>query len=1161
MHPVLKFSGLQAPNDNETFGAFVQRVCQGKVTWQEFARFNWGAGDPIEVNRWLAETVGLSQIDANNPENSICLKERGRNMNLRVPQLYDAASLALDTTHTVFVHKRRPPNAIRITQLSRWFLPHYENCDLNYGLEGLHETADHVAMEVWASNYCKATAVADGELLHYRYAALDLPVFQKELNDAGQADERATPNVTDYSGESTATDGVLKKRGATDRFLNAANSPYSVVLKYYKQAADAKARIVIGDFWPQFPAAALDPASLKLKWKAKDCSRLQYGLIQVYDGQDNLVWWKALEPADFSDGDHQLDWNTWVTSSGYNVTLAKLPYRVQIQGHTPFDEANGLAVAAMQTEVRIFQHDAIGAQPPAQRHTEPQCLELALAPFLPVRTAASPAADVLPGEGTRKWYKLKLADAGYHPGPAHEEDSTDHLTLALKEFQRCVPKNGGPPHKRLLAKGKRDGDTKAVLANVPAAYQRPLFATSARADQTLAQAGPVLSQPASDLVVWVEDRHYYTKMDAGTKKRLPDSRLALDGYGGDMTISDDDRMTVESKSVARPWLPLQVKIPLLTKADVLLATGAALPNYQPEMLEATGPLRVDWKFTELAPDYTNIDSANYNSDGRVVTRTRRFVRATIDTLAAGATHNGLPVANCPDSHGGIRTAADYHKQPFGLLKESLAPWRAVEDPGPQSVCTLAHDDLDQKDKKLHPTHRGYAGVYFRPSRISGDGYRLQMNVSLQAHPGAGEDHPNRALLARRYTHLPQGHSCTLRLWRKTIFRGYSEWSTPNPIAYAAFSAHTAHQYEAAFVHFAHESNAPQVHVLPLDPAVPADVKKYRDLLSGGMSRGGKRAWYPKKNKMTLSRANHWPFLNEAHYGLPWRKYPALDLNSFGSFMDDVNNQSIFQYSDNLMFELVHRVERNTGHFAGHYSVLWQAVPQMWLRIYVCNAAGQHPVLAPERLQAETRALGTKCLHCGGRLQLGYVKWYLCANGDQFRATESNAAVDANPPCPTCGAAVVADPTPQVPPHGSPDVTQYWGQGFSEPAIGQALGTLWLYFDSTLLGNGNRMAHEYGHNRRLEHTQSVDPTYNGAWPNGYDARQHDTDVNTTFVFTASQIARLYNQWDHRCMMSYCPDPTPGGDKDPLRYFCGKCALKHRGWRVWNVAQPGGGLTDP
>ena len=103
--------------------------------------------------------------------------------------------------------------------------------------------------------------------------------------------------------------------------------------------------------------------------------------------------------------------------------------------------------------------------------------------------------------------------------------------------------------------------------------------------------------------------------------------------------------------------------------------------------------------------------------------------------------------------------------------------------------------------------------------------------------------------------------------------------------------------------------------------------------------------------MSLSRANHWPFLNEPNYGLPWRKY-NLTLSNFDTFMDKVNNQALYNYSDNLMFELLYRIERATGHFNGHFSVLWQAVPQMWLRSYVCNAAGAHVALAPERTQAE-----------------------------------------------------------------------------------------------------------------------------------------------------------------------------------------------------------------
>jgi hypothetical protein len=75
-----------------------------------------------------------------------------------------------------------------------------------------------------------------------------------------------------------------------NRYLNAANSPYTFVLKYYKLEADNKAHITHGDLWPQFNAVgAVDGTSLAIKWKAKDCSRLQSGLLEVYDGKNNCV--------------------------------------------------------------------------------------------------------------------------------------------------------------------------------------------------------------------------------------------------------------------------------------------------------------------------------------------------------------------------------------------------------------------------------------------------------------------------------------------------------------------------------------------------------------------------------------------------------------------------------------------------------------------------------------------------------------------------------------------------------------------------------------------------------------------------------------------------------------------------------------------------------
>jgi len=62
-----------------------------------------------------------------------------------------------------------------------------------------------------------------------------------------------------------------------------------------------------------------------------------------------------------------------------------------------------------------------------------------------------------------------------------------------------------------------------------------------------------------------------------------------------------------------------------------------------------------------------------------------------------------------------------------------------------------------------------------------------------------------------------------------------------------------------------------------------------------------------------------------------------------------------------------------------------------------------------------------------------------------------------------------------------------------------------------------------------------------------------------VSAAVQAAGDVNtqKWDRDCIMSYV-NTDAGDDRG---YFCGKCLLKLRGWKVEGIADPAGNVAGP
>ena len=182
-----------------------------------------------------------------------------------------------------------------------------------------------------------------------------------------------------WQGKCDAEHGILKKEGAEDCYINFACAPYTVLKRYYKADKDGDAKITLDAFYPCWHRATdgsgslvLDDKSLVVKWAVKDDSKLKVGQLIIWNKYDEAVFRAVLSETKLREEQYDLlresvSWNK------AKIFQDLMPYRVQIQAHSDMDEDNGLALAAMHTEVRDFHYDkvqfiAFNARPGAKKN-------------------------------------------------------------------------------------------------------------------------------------------------------------------------------------------------------------------------------------------------------------------------------------------------------------------------------------------------------------------------------------------------------------------------------------------------------------------------------------------------------------------------------------------------------------------------------------------------------------------------------------------------------------------------------------------------------------------------------------------------------------------------------------------------------------------------
>jgi hypothetical protein len=908
--------------------------------------------------------------------------------------------------------------------------------------------------------------------------------------------------------------------------------------------------------------AAKDPSLIK--WKLRDAKNLARGLIQVFDKEGALVWMNGLPKAKLASGAEQsIKWDGKYaagvknSAKGDKAIEADMPYRVQIQVHTPENTDAGLALAAMHSEVRLYvPQGQYAAEDPRRDLIEtPAAMQLTQAKYWP--KPAPPTSGQ-----TELYYQYALTKAGFHPGPLSGADN-NHLKRAIREFKRSVPKSvtaeAGAFERHSLDGGVIDTMTADMTECLGAPDLNPRWTRKIWGDRAMIDANSHTPYPSDDevdkrlgdpekaLVLWVDDRQYYTDgsgpfgsfgpqgvdflgnpaggvaSPAGSVEKMRDRGLR--NYRGGMSIGDGS-VAHDHSEISQPWAPLRAELRLLGKVDPLhpKAKDAFVKidddDRRAAMRRAIGPLRVDWSVHDALYDVSTMDPANYPMSGPMGAseiRTRRFVAGALH--AAKRRHKRKDEAfhenlwNCRKNPHDVGKQPDdmrkYHREVFAQGDDdSLRPWAALHDDDAEATATFIHDhvaelkdgDKNQKaDETLFEPEIGAAGIWFNPAIAAGDGYRLRAEVKFKE---VGDyKFPNLKVLAARYPIAPQANSCEIRMWRRSTFRGYAKWSPAGTASRwtDATVNQIRKQYAMGHVYFT-QDGADNMAALQKDVAAMFNNfgAAEQTILRNFVTWSNANNWIADVNQATAHQDYSWPWHVRPDLGRPngeWATDAASYADEQNTYLEAWDGQwdkltALILYWINERFEA-------DGRMCGHMMVDFKDAPRTKLWKYTCPTNPDHIYMKLMRHDA----------------------------ADPHGAFQ----------CPICPP---ISPSPM-------NVTSTNYDGVFLAAIGLAVGSSWLF-----PGGGDLWAHEIGHHKHLEHASSAP---------GAQTTQHDSVRNPNVLGATAEIEGQTNvdelAWDRRCLMSY--NDSDGGSL----LFCGKCVMRNRGWKYGSVPNLTGDVNEP
>jgi len=356
------------PTKGQTLEAFLEaHGLKGKL--DDVGLYNWGTKDKAAINRALIERVGCEKVDDANPLKSVLDPALAPGKVIHKPEPWTSGALAVEKTHTVTIRKRVPVTAAAITDLPAWFNPESETCAIKYRLEGAAARADQADVEVHVAAVEEsgklATTYYERKVGNHGYL-VDSPCGTENESELGvthivqdHKDSVAPGEQTfTWDGKSQAKAGVLKNSAK----INSSCAPYSVLVRYYKDRNDRKAKITLKPFYPRWRVKKggtyqLVDTSMVVQWEnAGDNGKLKAGQIRVVNKSGDVVFHAALDESQLRLKKYDLLTDAVKKWSAADVKREDLPYRVQIQAHSDETVEKPLALAVMPTMVRACDY-------------------------------------------------------------------------------------------------------------------------------------------------------------------------------------------------------------------------------------------------------------------------------------------------------------------------------------------------------------------------------------------------------------------------------------------------------------------------------------------------------------------------------------------------------------------------------------------------------------------------------------------------------------------------------------------------------------------------------------------------------------------------------------------------------------------------------------
>ncbi len=309
------------------------------------------------------------------------------------------------------------------------------------------------------------------------------------------------------------------------------------------------------------------------------------------------------------------------------------------------------------------------------------------------------------------WIQYRLNELGYVAGPLVSPPNDNDIMRALFRYTQAHPDQQFPKIYEFQtlqagAAGNCGWGWKAIWDQKYAGLDNLCQGTTLPAGLALLNALINSEQPRPDV---------FTDSGKLAEKRLQ-SRVILDHdiYYFNNENTDPDAHTEYDKEFLNKFsCPIRVKVQLVSRKDPdAKAEGVFSP-------EAVGPVHIEWRLFDPPENMVNVPmpvTADVPADFK--SKTRNYLQQT-QMARAGSYGNKInALDNCPEDLGGVRTAVanDVTKHFFAVPNACSSV-----SPDTHRFISIAKSDAPKE-------HLGTVPVFFQGSYIAGDNYTIQARL-------------------------------------------------------------------------------------------------------------------------------------------------------------------------------------------------------------------------------------------------------------------------------------------------------------------------------------------------------------------------------------------------------------------------------------------------